>query len=195
MTVVVGEAGELKIGIAKDEKQNDGDWIVLDNFRLTYLGTEPVEINTMSILGDFTGGWEMEKAADMTQSTENPALWTLHVEDFEVKFEEGQTERTYEYKATANHAWGVYELPAQGNQNWVFGETRDYKAGVYDLDFTVDTENHTLTLVPTFDEVATAISEMKADAKQAPVYNLNGQKVEKAQKGLYIIGGKKVVRK
>ena len=193
LPVTVGEDGTLTLGVKKDSKELNGDWVVIDNFRLRYLGNN--SIKTMSILGDFTGGWEMEKAADMTQSTENPAIWTLHVEDFEVKFEEGQTERTYEYKATANHAWGVYELPAEGNQNWVFGETRDYKAGVYDLDFTVDTENHTLTLVPTFDEVATAISEMKADAKQAPVYNLNGQKVEKAQKGLYIIGGKKVVRK
>ncbi|MBQ8467549.1 MAG: FIVAR domain-containing protein [Prevotella sp.] len=193
LPVTVGEDGTLTLGVKKDSKELNGDWVVIDNFRLRYLGDN--SIKTMSILGDFTGGWEMEKAADMTQSTENPAIWTLHVEDFEVKFEEGQTERTYEYKATANHAWGVYELPALGNQNWVFGETRDYKAGVYDLDFTVDTENHTLTLVPTFDEVATAISEMKADAKQAPVYNLNGQKVEKAQKGLYIIGGKKVVRK
>ena len=35
---VVGEDGKLSFGIAKDSKSNDGDWVVLDNFRLTFLG-------------------------------------------------------------------------------------------------------------------------------------------------------------
>ncbi len=40
------------------------------------------------------------------------------------------------------------------------------------------------------------ISTMKADSKfNGAIYNLNGQKVEKATKGLYIINGKKVVIK
>lgn len=193
LPVTVGDDGVLTIGVKKDTRENAGDWVVFDNFRLRYLGDG--SIKTMSILGDFTGGWDMEKAADMTQSTENPAIWTLEIQDFEVKYEEGQTERKYEYKATANHTWGLYELPAEGNNNWIFGETRDYKAGIYDLLFTVDTENHSLTLVPTFDELATSINEMKANSKQGTIYNLNGQKVQKAQKGLYIVNGRVVVVK
>lgn len=35
---VVGEDGVLEFGIGKDEKANFGDWIVLDNFHLFYLG-------------------------------------------------------------------------------------------------------------------------------------------------------------
>ncbi len=36
---------------------------------------------------------------------------------------------------------------------------------------------------------------VKADMKNATIYNLNGQKVEKTVKGLYIVNGKKVVLK
>ena len=40
-----------------------------------------------------------------------------------------------------------------------------------------------------------SISSLTIDMENAPVYNLNGQRVVKAQKGLYIIGGKKVMVK
>jgi len=36
--IVVGEDGKMTIGAEKNEKRNDGDWLVLDNFRLRYLG-------------------------------------------------------------------------------------------------------------------------------------------------------------
>lgn len=39
------------------------------------------------------------------------------------------------------------------------------------------------------------ISEVQANGQQGTVYNLNGQRVEKAQKGLFIQNGKKVVKK
>lgn len=39
------------------------------------------------------------------------------------------------------------------------------------------------------------ISNVNADTKNAPVYNLNGQRVENPKKGLYIIGGKKYLVK
>ena len=197
--VVVENDGKLTIGVKQDEKTTDSSWVLFDSFRLKYLGETP--ITAMSILGDFTGGWEFAEEQDMTQDEENPAIWTLAIEDFEVEFEEGQTERVYDFKATANHQWGRYELPAlgqgneRGNQDWKFAEGSDYPAGVYDLVFTVDTENHTLTLVPTFDAVATGISEVNAVDGQKNVYNLQGQKVQQTKKGLYIKNGHKVVIK
>jgi hypothetical protein len=36
-------------------------------------------------------------------------------------------------------------------------------------------------------------SEFKPNNDASPIYNLNGQRVSRAQKGLYIIGGKKVI--
>ena len=43
--------------------------------------------------------------------------------------------------------------------------------------------------------VSTGINSIAADRMNGTIYNLNGQKVLKAQKGLYIINGKKVVVK
>jgi len=112
-----------------------------DNFGVWY--QKPVEIETMAIVGEFLGlegdanwdpanGWQMEKDA------ENPAIWTL-TKPFTAEA------KTYQYKATANGKWGDYELPAEGNQNFEFG-TEEYPAGEYNLTFTADTENNTLTL-------------------------------------------------
>jgi hypothetical protein len=42
-------------------------------------------------------------------------------------------------------------------------------------------------------DLPTAISEVKTDMQNGVIYNLNGQKVEKAVKGLYITNGKKHV--
>ena len=38
LAVMVGEDGVLTFGVAKDSKENWGDWVVFDNFRLTYHG-------------------------------------------------------------------------------------------------------------------------------------------------------------
>lgn len=45
------------------------------------------------------------------------------------------------------------------------------------------------------EEVLTSISSLKSNIKNDVIYNLNGQKVNKTSKGLYIINGKKVVIK
>ncbi len=103
-------------------------------------------IESMTIVGDFLGletedenfnpanGWAMVQDAD------NPAIWSLTKEGVVVEAKQ------YRYKATANGVYGVYELPAEGNQDFVFG-TEEYPAGTYNLTFTADTENHKLTLV------------------------------------------------
>ena len=41
----------------------------------------------------------------------------------------------------------------------------------------------------------TAISEVKAQMNTGAIYNLQGVRVEKAQKGIYIMNGKKVIVK
>ena len=122
--------------------------------------SDPIEITRMDIVGDFTGGWpskdetsgewDWSVAKAMTQDATNPAIWTLTVEGFKAEA------KTYEYKATANGQYGVYELPASGNNNWVFG-TEAYPAGKYDLLFTANTADNSLTVVPTLKEVETVI--------------------------------------
>ncbi len=154
--VIVGPDGKLTIGMEKFENNQGREWVVLDNFRLTYLG--PVEIKSMTVVGDFDEiGWEPANGVTMTQDSENPAIWTA-TKDVTV---EG---KKYEYKATANGVWGEYELPATGNYDFVFG-TQEYPAGDYRLVFTADTQNHTLTLEVlarkslTLDENATELIE------------------------------------
>lgn len=51
---VVGEDGILDFGIAKDEKANFGDWVVLDNFHLAYLG-EAVQMQQDVVINRYTG--------------------------------------------------------------------------------------------------------------------------------------------
>ena len=133
----VGSNGELTIGVKKDEKPHGDDWVVLDNFRLYYLGT-PFNISTMSIVGDFTD-WNFTDDKHMTQDATDPDVWTLTIDDF---YAEG---KKYEYKAAANDSWEGYKLPDAGNADFVFGTT-GYPAGYYKLVFTVNTSTHALTL-------------------------------------------------
>ena len=114
-----------------------------------YIVSIETPINSMAIVGELTGGWPTKDettgeedwtvAKPMIQSTENPAIWTLTVEGFEA---EG---KKYEYKAVANNNWNDYVLPAGDNANFIFG-TDEYPAGKYNLTFTADTENHTVTV-------------------------------------------------
>ena len=138
-------------GNLKDYVQGQGDAQThtseLD--RGNYIVSVETPINSMAIVGDFLGldatgatndpNWDPANGWQMTKSTENPAIWTLTVEGFEAEA------KTYYYKATANEKWGDYELPAEGNQNFVFG-TDEYPAGKYNLTFTADTEKHTLDI-------------------------------------------------
>ncbi len=75
------------------------------------------------------------------------------------------------------------------------------ESGVYHLAFvgkTVDADNSSIAHLFSFgiaEGTPTAIKSVTATAaKQDAVYNLNGQKVSKATKGLFIINGKKVVK-
>ena len=45
------------------------------------------------------------------------------------------------------------------------------------------------------EETVSGISSIEAENAQEAVYNLNGQRLAKPQKGLNIIGGKKVIVK
>lgn len=136
--VSVGTSGKLTIGVESAYNGIEGSWVVVDNFRLTYLGENPY--TSMSILGDFTGGWEFTDDKHMTQDPDNPNIWTMTIDNF---YAEG---RKYEYKAAANDSWDGYKLPdGLDNADFVFGTT-GYPAGYYKLVFTVNTSTHALNL-------------------------------------------------
>jgi hypothetical protein len=75
----------------------------------------------------------------------------------------------------------------------VTAEAGEYKGQAYTHKFTMPAADVTVTV--TFKN-ATGINSIAADKlENATIYTISGQRVEKAQKGLYIINGKKVVIK
>jgi hypothetical protein len=119
----------------------------------------------------------MEEQADGT--------YTITYDD--VVFEKAGT---IYFKVCENKSWDV-SYGAYG-QN---AEKAVPEAGVYDLTFTFNPVEGSVFCTLVLDEIATGISNMNANTQKGQVYNLNGQQVMKAQKGLYIINGKKVVLK
>lgn len=69
--------------------------------------------------------------------------------------------------------------------------------GTYDITGVVFFKGDQLVILPTeMEALSTGISSVKAsDSAAKTIYNLNGQRVSKASKGLYIVNGKKVVLK
>ncbi len=126
----------------------DGEYNVVISFNATTKEVnaevtaveKPLVIESMSIVGELTGGWPTEEdwsmAKAMVQDPDNPNIWSLTLEN--VELEAG----SYNYKATANGKWGDYELPSSGNQVCQIDE-----AGTFHLTFTANTESHELTLI------------------------------------------------
>ena len=144
------------------------------------------------IVGDFTGGWD--EANDLEMTTADGNIYTATVSDFAAA-----ANTTYEYKLRTNHEWNLFDLPASGNNNWYFDATA---AGVYNLNFKANVSAEevdglaafTLT-VELVKNTATAIQSVDANAQNAPLYNLNGQRVNRNVKGIVIQNGKKTVLK
>ena len=86
--------------------------------------------------------------------------------------EENKIGDTFKPKAKDSHTWTITEAG-----NIVVYNTNG--CHIYSIGVSVDT----------------GINAVEAGLENGAVYNLNGQKVQKAQKGLYIIGGRKVVIK
>ena len=90
-----------------------------------------------------------------------------------------------EYKVVKD---GSTWLPESGNLILNIAE-----AGSYNVTFTINPNTNEITGVATS---TTGINAVKADAlKDAQIYTISGQRVDKAQKGLYIVNGRKVVVK
>ncbi len=187
--------GEIVIGV-KGEGTNQ--WVIFDNFQLTYYG--PAETETYTVAGAFNtteGG-----AEDVIFGTS----WdpTLEANDM-VKGDNGLYTKTYEkvdlgigtiyYKVVADHSWYA--------PNWGFnGNNADYgvnEAGVYDITFTFSpngllANGYNVACYLERNEIVTGIREAGNTQDSHTIYNLNGQQVTKAKKGLYIVDGKKVVK-
>ena len=132
------ENGVLEIDLKNHAKLAGAEFIHLNAFKTPWNGKtgtfgEVLLQFDYSITGELTGGWDTDM--DMTLAG-SEGKYTLTVKGFQAEAKE------YSYKLRGAHQWDfVYQLPNEGNNTWNCTE-----AGTYDLTFTADVLNHTLTL-------------------------------------------------
>ena len=256
--VEVGTDGLLNIGVKKDSKQNSGDWVVLDNFRLTYLGmpaviiaetdaAAPSELNvpvTVTLTRTLTGGQWNGFSLPFSLSADQIAASALNgaeikqfsaADDNVITLEDASdivAGDPYLIKPAANvvnpefdgvvvvaineaeHVKGTGDytfaphlynttLATDGSVAYVSTSDSSIKkltsGGIKGLRsiFNVPTSAGVKALVVRFDGDTDGILAVDADGNlvEGPVYNIAGQRVQKAQKGIYIVNDKKVLVK
>ena len=105
-------------------------------------------------------------------------------------------------EAKAGLLTGVYEATEAPVGSYVLQNNED-KVGFYVVGSTIPTvgANRAYLTVPStgvkafFFDNATAIQGVEAEKENSAIFNLAGQRVNKAQKGIYIMNGKKVMVK
>ena len=116
-----------------------------------------------------------------------------------------------EYMITCNLEEGTQFKVARSENGTTIADTDWYPTGVNNNYYISETANYTVYFRPNYDGgdnwhekvlyvvnngPATGIGSITAEKLQnATIYNLNGQRVQNAQKGLYIVNGKKAVVK
>jgi len=95
----------------------------------------------------------------------------------------------YEYKVASNHAWTESYGKDGGSANQVFSVDED---GTYDVTFVFLLE--TKSLSATGETTGINMVSVKA-AKSAPLYNLQGQRVDANYRGIAIQNGRKMIMK
>ena len=217
--VNVGAAGTLEIGIYRDaEDVREKDWIVVDNFRLYRVGaaeaTETVTIGealyatyVAPVDVDFTGAEVSAFAAQVMDGyvhlepvTTVPAGTAVVVK--------ADAAGTYNVNTTTGASLGATneliaataDVTADGTQyilakqddevGFAQATTGTIAAGKGYLKFTTAVK----AFYPFAGNDATGISGIEAINGDAPIYNVAGQRLGKMQKGINIVGGKKVLK-
>lgn len=170
--------GTLKIGV----KCDGVEWLVFDNFRLTYLGEPPFYTDVV--------------------------VWPT-LDQVNVHFNAQTAEPTYEAPVNLETADGelveeniTVKLGAEfGDVKFCFSKPLEYGDYVIvinpgSMTFMYSHEGcaEEIRIPFTIDEEATGINEINVNTVNQ-IYTLSGVRVNKAQKGIYIINGKKVVIK
>ena len=217
--VTVGADGKLKIGAHKSENVAN-DWMVLDNFRLTYFGN-PVEV-TVSDAGyaTFVAPWNYnnipaEVEAYAVQKVKNNYLHLEPVtaipagEAVVLKAEEGTytlyaTSEAVELDTENDLVAATEEVTADGTQ-YILAKQED-KVGFAKATpdtkiaagkgYLVITGAGVKGFYPFGEGDATGINSLTSTftESEGAIYNVAGQRVSKIQKGVNIVGGKKILK-
>ena len=221
--VIIGADGTLTIGMEKFENNQGGEWVVVDNFRLTYLGPVEEQIDvtiTDAKYATFVAPFEAAMPAGVTAATA-----TLNGEEIVLTPVEGKVAAHTPVILSAEAAKDLQVsgyptiAPAELKAGVLVGTYSDIPApvGSYVLQnqngkvgfFLVEdvtptvTANHACLVAPAagvkaylLGDLETAIKALEAEGmKDAVIFNLAGQRVGKAVKGIYIVNGKKAVVK
>lgn len=221
----LAEAGDVTIGIVKPAlpEPNPGDYTVIGPWKLVRLGDaeeEPVEhvytlVGGYSDEGDlddpilFGKTWDPTIEANDMKDEDGDGVYTIDFTSVELA-----PGTTVYYKVVSDHSWTTTNWGfdptidnPNGNANYVVtlpeGKTlpEGVEKGVFDVTFYFSPNapldnGYNVHCVMTYDETTTTgINSIAANAQGARVYNLNGQRVVKATKGLYIVNGRKQVVK
>ncbi len=222
--VVVGADGKLTIGVEKFDSGSNNDWVVVDNFRLTYYGPTYTQVEiTDAKYATYVAPYNL----DFTDC--GVTAYSAQIKEGVVHLEPATAVKKNEPVVLHAEAAGTYNVnltetePAAlaGNELlysdsplksdgsiYVLAVPADNPVGFYKTVsgttlaarkayLTVSSE--TKTFYPIFNEddtETTAITVVDAEnAGTADIYNLQGQKMTTPVKGINIINGKKVVVK
>ena len=216
--IEVGQDGKLTIGVESTFNGVEGSWVVVDNFRLTYLGATAAETVTIGealyatyvapVDVDFTGtevsafaAQAMDGYVHLEPVTTVPAGTAVVVK--------ADAAGTYNVNTTTGASLGAtkneliaatadvtadgtqYILAKQDNEvGFAQATTGTIAAGKGYLQFTTAVK----AFYPFAGNDATGISGIEAINGDAPIYNIAGQRLGKMQKGINIVGGKKVLK-
>lgn len=184
--IVIAEAGNYDISVTFDANADDLTAQSTVVATATENATYTLAGNIAAIFGT---EWDVENADNELVLGED-GVYTKVYEGVQLDA------CTIEYKVVKNHSWDV---------NWGFaknGNNADYKvneAGKYNIYFYFVPEgtlsqNGLSVYCDVVNATTDGIAAVKGAARQGVVFNVAGQRVVNAQKGLFIVNGKKVVR-
>ena len=214
--VTVGADGKLEIGVYRDaEGVKGGDWIVVDNFRLYRVGqavtvgddlyatyVAPADV-------DFAGADVKAFAAQVNKNATGYVYLdpVTTVPAGTVVVVKAEAAGTYPVASTTGATLGTdndlvaatADVATDGTQ-YILAKAEE-GVGFYKATGTIAAGKGYLVIgapVKGFygfeADDATGINNVEFAGENAPVYNLAGQRLGKAQKGVNIIGGKKILK-
>ncbi|WP_027454447.1 FIVAR domain-containing protein [Xylanibacter brevis] len=155
LDVVVGNDGKLEIGVSKNSKNFDEDWVVVDNFRLVYFG-DPAKAALEAAKDSLAALIATAKAIDTTGKTSESAT------------------------ALSNAITNAETALAAENAT---------------VESLTTAKTNLQTAINNLADIVNGINAIESAAQAGKAFNMQGQQVKKAQKGVYIINNKKVVVK
>ena len=216
----VGEDGKLKIGVYRDaEDVKGGDWITTDNWRLYYKGIYVDAAITDAGYATFVAPWNIDEIpagveAYAAQVVKNnyvhlePVTAIPAGEAVVLKGEEGVYTMTpaadvVELGADNDLVAATEEVTADGTQYILAKQEDAVGFAKATPDSKIAAGKGYLVIAPAadvkafypFGDDATGVKSIETvTTENAIIYNLAGQRIGKMQKGVNIVGGKKILK-